>query len=222
MTIEAIFFDLDGTLVDTAPDFLYAINTLRHTEQLSPMTMMELRGTVSDGAKAMINLAFSDKTLEEQDNLRQEFLTFYQNNVAAKSYLFEGMSTLLSWAKEQNIPWGVVTNKPWCYTELLLERLGLSESCAVTICPDHIQQSKPNPEGLLKACQQLRKSPEHCIYVGDHHRDIAAGINAKMQTIGALYGYINDQEDANNWSADYLAESPTDILNWLLQRHKQS
>lgn len=222
MPIDAIFFDLDGTLVDTAPDFLYAINTLRTKEHLTPMTMLQLKGAVSNGAKAMIALAFSDKHTEEQDILREEFLAFYQQNVGMKSRLFKDMHTLLKWTIDQNIPWGVVTNKPWCYTEPLLEQLGLSEQCRVAICPDHIKQTKPDPEGLLKACQQLSVNPENCVFVGDHYRDIAAGINANMQTIGALYGYIDEQENTNDWSADYLAESPTDILNWLLQHNEQS
>lgn len=222
MPVDAIFFDLDGTLVDTAPDFLYAINTLREKEHLAPLLMSELRGTVSNGAAAMIALAFSDKDIEQQESLRCEFLAFYQENVAVKSGLFHGINNLLQWAQDENIPWGVVTNKPWCYTEPLLEQLGLLEQCAIAICPDHVQQTKPDPEGLLKACEHLNVLPQNSVYVGDHCRDITAGINANMQTIGALYGYIDKDEETRAWSADYLAESPTDILHWLLQQNKQS
>lgn len=214
-----VFFDLDGTLVDTAPDFHLAINRLRQEENLPELSLAEFRTVVSEGSVAMISAAFQHiDDPQGLESLRQRLLAFYLDNIATHSRLFDGMSETLSWLDNNHIPWGIVTNKPWLYTNPLLAALELSERSHCIICPDHVSQTKPDPEGLLAACQQSDTTPELSIYVGDHRRDIEAGQNAGMTTVGAAYGYLHPDETPESWQADFLTSTPTAILPWLIER----
>ncbi|PCJ22142.1 MAG: phosphoglycolate phosphatase [Gammaproteobacteria bacterium] len=215
-TPSAVLFDLDGTLIDTAPDFVYIVNKLLGQENKPPLPDAEIRNCVSNGARALITLAF-DLPIEHPDfePLKKRLLDLYDQHIAVASQLFEGMEACLNLMEANNIPWGIVTNKPSRFTDPLLDRLGLAQRSAVTICPDHVKNTKPDPEPLFKACQRINVEPAQCIYVGDHVRDIEAGNRADMTTITALYGYIGHNEDPLTWQADHAVETTQDLIKLL-------
>ena len=214
----AVLFDLDGTLLDTAPDFFRILNQMRADLQLTDIDYDPIRQQVSNGAAAMIRTAFEiDDNHPDFNQLQKTLLDRYQQSPAQDSALFSGIPELLDWLEQQQISWGIVTNKPERFCLPILAALQLEQRCAVLICPDHTQHRKPHPEGLLSACNKLGIAPDHCIYVGDHRRDIEAGINANTTTIAALYGYIDQQDPPDQWQADLLIQSPSDLLNWLKQ-----
>lgn len=210
---HAILFDLDGTLVDTAPDFIAIVNKLLVEENKSPLPPATIRNCVSNGARALITLAFGlEEDHPEFNCLRERLLDLYDSHLADESILFDGMENCLGIIEAKNIPWGIVTNKPSRFTDPLLNALNLHHRSATTICPDHVARSKPNPEPLFKACDTIKVKPEQCLYVGDHIRDIEAGKNAGMKTAAALYGYIGENEDPLNWQADFLLKSPHELI----------
>ncbi|MBU2710349.1 HAD-IA family hydrolase [Zooshikella harenae] len=214
--IHAILFDLDGTLLDTAPDLVAAVNRLRHAHGESNLDYDLVRNCVSNGAKALVKLAFSITEEDERFTaLHQQLLAFYEEQLVNETTLFPGMDHLLQAIESRQLPWGVVTNKPSQYTLPIMDSLALTKRSAVTLCPDHVQQRKPHPEALLTACNQLNCIPQQCIYIGDHERDIEAGQRAGMVTVAACYGYIDNDSNPESWPADFHADSAMDILDWL-------
>lgn len=212
----AVLFDLDGTLLDTAPDFFRLLNQMLAERQLPELDPTKVRQQVSNGAAAMIQSAFNIDACDPlAEPLRAQLLELYQQNPVQESRLFAGMDRLLLWLEQQQIPWGIVTNKPEHLCRPILQQLQLTARCSTLICPDHVTQSKPHPEGLLKACTELNCQPQHCLYIGDHRRDIEAGLNAGMTTIAALYGYLADGDQAGDWHADQQIEHPQQLLDWL-------
>lgn len=211
---EAVLFDLDGTLLDTAPDFHWVINQLLSENSLPAQPYAELRKHVSNGANAMLKAAFE---LSDGDSklpsLHQQMLNLYDQHLAIDSKLFPGIESLLATLEKEQIPWGIVTNKPERFTTPILSALKLSIRSASTICPDHVKKTKPDPEPLLLACQQIQAAPQNCIYIGDHIRDIDAGNRADMFTIGALYGYINESENSDSWNANAYVKHADQILS---------
>ncbi|WP_028469732.1 HAD family hydrolase [Neptunomonas japonica] len=211
---EAVLFDLDGTLLDTAPDFHWVINQLLTKNNLPEQPYVELRKHVSNGANAMLKAAFR---LSDDDSklprLNQQMLSLYAQHLASDSKLFPGIELLLATLEEKQIPWGIVTNKPERFTTPILDTLKLSIRSASTICPDHVTKTKPDPEPLFLACQQIQAAPQNCIYIGDHIRDIDAGNRADMFTIGALYGYINESENSDSWNANAYVKHADQILS---------
>lgn len=218
MKIEpsTVLFDLDGTLIDTAPDFILCLNQLRQQHGLPNLPADDIRPSVSNGARAMVRVGFGLEP-EHPDYLARHtaFLDLYEAGLAIETRLFEGMSTLLQSLESRNIPWGIVTNKPARFASPLIQALGLAERCASLICPDHVAQRKPNPEPLFLACQQIGADPARAIYVGDHERDIEAGRNAGMKTIAVRYGYIEAPETVDLWQADIVANTVTDLAKLL-------
>ena len=208
---EAVLFDLDGTLIDTAPDFISSLNLLLAEENKAPLADDIIRKTVSHGARALVTLAFG---LNEEDErfgvLRDRLLTIYADNLSVKSRLFPGGDKLIATLEEKQLPWGIVTNKPSLYAIPLIRDLGLK--CSSLICPDHVSHPKPHPEPLYLAASELQVKSDKCLYVGDHLRDIESGRNAGMQTVAALYGYIEDNEDPSSWKADFSINSILEIL----------
>ena len=209
----AVLFDLDGTLVDTAPDFVRVLNQLRLKHGREALPYAAIRPAVSAGARAMVHVGFPEYNLEsaEFQQLRQEFLDHYELGLAEESCLFDGMEQLLQALERHQVPWGIVTNKPRLYSELLLKGLNLSQRCAVLVCPDDVNQTKPHPEPMFLACQQLAVAPENTVYVGDHIRDIQAGNNAGMTTIAVGFGYIVAGEDIGDWQADHCANTVSEL-----------
>jgi phosphoglycolate phosphatase len=214
---QGVLFDLDGTLIDTAEDFILCLNDLRKADKLAPLPADEIRKVVSDGARAMIKLAFGiNETDTDFEEKKQQFLDLYLNNIARKSSLFNGLDKTLEWCEANQIPWGIVTNKPRLYSEALLDALQLSDRINTLVCPDDVTHTKPDPEPLFKACSHIKLPPQQCLYVGDHARDIEAGKRANMATIAAAYGYVHSEDEAQSWQADWCVTS-SDELNHLLQ-----
>ena len=212
--LQAILFDLDGTLLDTAPDFVFVVNTLLERHGLAPKPYEQIRETVSDGARGMVHGAFGYTDADPRfEPARRELLALYANHLADHTRLFEGMDKVLQFCESNAIPWGVVTNKPSVYAVPLLRALQLDRRCASLVCPDHVQNRKPDPEPLFLACSQIGCAPEATLYVGDHRRDIEAGHNAGMQTIACAYGYVHPDDPCENWGADYVARNPVDIIS---------
>ena len=217
--MKAVLFDLDGTLFDTAPDFIVVLNQLRHQEQLPPLPAEDIRAVVSNGARAMVSLGFGrDEGDPNFDALRQRFLDLYLAHLAVETVLFPGMETLLNTLAGRGIAWGVVTNKPAAYTVPLMRAFGHLPAPGAVICPDDVTKRKPDPEPVLLACSQIGCDPKEAVYVGDHERDIRAGRNAGMPTIACRFGYIEEGDDPANWGADHLVDTADEI--WpLLQKH---
>ena len=208
----AILFDLDGTLVDTSADFVVVVNNMRKADGMLPLADDAIRNTVSDGARALITLAYGmkegDLGFEEK---RQQLLNDYENELGMQATLFHGFEQLLADMEQHQLAWGIVTNKPSRFTHPLLHRLGITPSNGVAVCPDHVTHTKPHPEPLLLAARQLGLNPSQCIYVGDHLRDIESGRNAGMQTIACAYGYVKPVDNINEWQADFIVNSVNEL-----------
>jgi 2-phosphoglycolate phosphatase len=217
--LEAVLFDLDGTLIDTAPDFAVVVNQLRQRHGKTELDYAAIRATVSHGARALVTLAFglnqADKNFEA---LRQELLMLYSQHLCIKTQLFPGINKLLDWIEQQSLPWGIVTNKPRQYAEPIIATLQLAKRCQVLVCPDDVKQTKPHPEPMLLACQHLQCNNHNTLYIGDHRRDIEAGKNANMHTMAATYGYIDPSDPAANWGADCAVDHAEQIQRYLETR----
>ena len=213
---SAVLFDLDGTLVDTAPDFIRCLNELRASHSLDALPAALIRQSVSDGARAMVRIGFGlDHREPGYTQLHRAFLDLYETGLARETALFDGMDDLLRSLEARQIPWGIVTNKPLRFAAPLIKALDLDQRCAALVCPDHVAQSKPDPEALLLACSQTQAAPQRAIYVGDHNRDIEAGRNAGMATIAVRYGYIEKPESIELWQADQIADTVSDLAKLL-------
>ncbi len=211
--IEAVLFDLDGTLIDTAPDMGGALNNLLIEENLAPLPLDFIRPYVSQGGLVLTQLGFSEHVAEaEIEPLRQRFLQHYRAIVAHDSALFDGFGQLLQHLQDQGTPWGIVTNKPEWLTTPLLEQLDLHENTAVVICGDTLKQRKPHPMPLIVAAETIGIACENCVYVGDDQRDIVAGTAANMKTLIAAYGYIEECTNLDDWRADGVIQHPLDLL----------
>jgi len=215
-TPAAVLFDLDGTLIDTAPDFIRCLNQLRQQHGMPALPAEQIRRSVSNGARAMIRVGFGlEPEYEGYPEKHTAFLDLYELGVAVETTLFPGMDVLLSSLESRGIPWGIVTNKPARFAVPLIEALGLAQRCAALICPDHVAERKPHPESLLLACRQIQVEPIKSVYVGDHERDIEAGRNAGMHTIAVRYGYIEEPETVDLWQADRIADTVSDLTKLL-------
>jgi phosphoglycolate phosphatase len=200
----AVLFDLDGTLIDTAADFHYVINLLLAEHQQPPMSYALLREQVSNGARAMVSAAFEIKEKNpEFAALLNRMLELYLQHLTTKTKPFPGIAELLTWLGDKQIPWGIVTNKPEVYTTPIMQGLNFHPAASTVICPDHVSEKKPHPEALFLACKELGVEPGKTVYIGDHRRDIEAGLRAGMQTIAVSYGYLDQGEDINSWNSHF-------------------
>jgi phosphoglycolate phosphatase len=214
--ISTILFDLDGTLIDTAPDMAYSLNLLLQENGHQIMHYTTIRPHVSNGSAALVKLAFGeniDPAYLEQ--LKKRYLEIYQQHLCVHSALFEGMQELLESIEKSGKKWGVVTNKPSWLTEPLMEALNLTRRSACIVSGDTTPERKPHPAPMIYACNQAGSETHECLYVGDAHRDIAAGKNANMKTIIASYGYIGDWESPQDWGADAAIDHPMALLTYL-------
>ncbi|HED36133.1 MAG TPA: HAD family hydrolase [Gammaproteobacteria bacterium] len=211
--IKTVLFDLDGTLIDTAPDMANALNLLLGEESQQALSFEIIRPVVSNGSAALVQLGFPDLTCADTvERLKKRYLEIYQQKLCIHSRLFPGMDTFIQHIEERGMNWGVVTNKPAWLTDPLMQQLNLNTRAACVISGDTTANRKPHPEPMYLACQQANSAVEHCIYIGDAQRDIQAGINAGMQTVVARYGYIGEWEDSAQWGADYTIDSPDELL----------
>jgi len=215
-TFDAVLFDLDGTLVDTAPDMVAVLDDLQKSEGQVPLPYATARGQVSNGAAGLIHLAFPDADDANHERLRLQYLERYQEAVCVHSTLFPGLANLLDILDAEQCPWGIVTNKPAKMTDPLLAGLGLSQRAACAISGDTIEHRKPHPAPLLLASERTGVAPERTVYVGDASRDIEAGRAAGMVTIAVEYGYISD-DDPQTWDADHVAADTTELTKILLK-----
>lgn len=210
-SIKAILFDLDGTLLDTAPDFADVINRLLVEESRPEMSFAEIRAAVSHGSRGLIETGFSISSQAENfEPLRQRLLDHYAKCLTNKTCLFEGIEALLQKLHQNNIPWGIVTNKPELYTLPIVAGFNLDP--AAIVCPDHVTHTKPHPESIELACQTIGCMPTESVVIGDHLRDIDAGKRAGAITIAAAYGYLGIDDQAETWGADYLVSHPQELL----------
>lgn len=215
---QAVLFDLDGTLLDTAPDFVTAINRLLTRKGLPIPNPEKTRRMVSYGSVGMVSSAFDlDAEHPDFEPLRQEFLTLYLNNIVDRTQLFPGIESLLDSLEKHHIPWGIVTNKPSLYTHAILEQLPLPSSPSAVICPDDVTHRKPDPESIYLACNQLQVDAQQCLVIGDHIRDVQAGLNAGSTTIAAAYGYLDPDEDPHAWGAHQVVTSAADIAQYIFE-----
>jgi phosphoglycolate phosphatase len=213
--VVAVLFDLDGTLLDTAPDMVGTLNQLRSEERREELHYDQARAYVSNGVLGLLGVAFADVTDEDRQRLHRRFLEIYAGRLAAGTTLFPGMPAVLVHLEAAQIAWGVVTNKPARLTEPLLDQLGLLARCACVVSGDTMPRRKPHPQPLLHALSIVGASPGQAIYVGDAERDIAAGRAAGMRTVAAVYGYIPPGENPSAWGADHQITSPGDLLTVL-------
>ncbi len=212
MTIKAVFFDLDGTLLDTAPDFVLTLNQLADEYNVARVCEEKIRETVSNGARALTTLAFGlqdgDSDFEER---RLRLLDIYFEHMGKYCLLYEGMTPLLEQLHKRGLYWGIITNKPYRFTQPIVEQLSFPSRPDVVLCPDHVVHAKPDPEALLLACKQTACKPSEVIYVGDHKRDIDCGISAGSKTIAAGFGYIEQEDKIEEWNADHIVQHANEI-----------
>ncbi|MDR2877519.1 MAG: HAD-IA family hydrolase [Chromatiales bacterium] len=214
--LRCLLLDLDGTLVDTAPDMAHALNLLRGEHELPPLAYEIIRPHASHGVRMLIRLGFG--LLEEDPrfaSLRTRFLELYREHLVDASCLFPGMDELLSTIEARDIPWGVVTNKPAWLTEPLLEGLDLTQRAACIVSGDTTPKPKPHPGSLLHAARTVGVPAKACLYVGDASRDIEAGRNAGMRTLVATFGYLRETDQPEEWQADGFVDHPREILAWI-------
>ena len=205
-------FDFDGTLADTARDMVNALNLLRASKSKEPIPFEHLRPHISNGTPALIRLGFNCVPEENGfQELREEFLDLYEQNLYSETVLFPGIDVILEKMNETGIRWGIVTNKPENLTVQIVEHLGLSDSVACVVGGDTLPQRKPNPLPVIHACKLAGISPNSSVFIGDSIRDIEAGRDAGLHTIGVTYGYIPPHDDPKSWGADYLIDSVAEI-----------
>lgn len=210
---KLVLFDFDGTLADTAPDLAAAANRLRQRRNLADLPYEQLRPYASHGARGLIKAALGITTdAPEYDSIKQQFLADYANDMLNKTQLFDGINELLETLENNNLAWGIVTNKTEALAIPIIKYLGLEKRSQVNVGGDTTAFSKPHPEPLLFAARQLNVNPIDCIYIGDDERDIIAGKAAGMATAVAAYGYCH-LDDPKTWAADYMAYQPQEINN---------
>jgi len=212
-TFDAVFFDLDGTLADTAPDLAAATNRLVVERGLPPVAYEKLRPVASHGARGLIGAAFG-KSPEDPEfpALRDTFLDYYEADIAVHTRLFDGMDEVLARLEAAGIRWGIVTNKIARFTVPLVAAIGLAPRASAVVSGDTTAHAKPHPAPLLHAAEVSGVAPARCLYVGDDLRDIQAGKAAGMATVTAAYGYCGDGEPPEAWGADYLIRHPAELL----------
>lgn len=213
---RVVLFDLDGTLIDTAPDMARALNDVLAEEDRPALPYEAIRPHVSKGANGLLDLAYgAAQGPAERERLRQRFLECYRADLASESRPFPGMETLLGELEAAGIRWGVVTNKPGWLAEPLLAALALDHRCACMVAGDTLEKRKPDPAPLQFACERLGVTTGEAVYVGDDERDIAAGRAAAVRTIVALFGYLGTGDRPQDWGADALIEAPAELWTHL-------
>jgi len=215
-SIAAVLFDLDGTLVDSAPELGAAADKMRVDRGLPSLPLMDYRPMAGAGARGMLGIAFGiTPDMPDFPPLREEFFRNYEARMLLNTHVFDGVAALIGSLQAQGIAWGIVTNKSKRFTEPLVRSIDLFAGAGAVVSGDTTPFSKPHPEPLLEAARRLDLDPARCIYVGDDERDIIAGRAAGMRTVAATYGYMGAQADATLWQADGAIDSPTALLQWL-------
>ena len=219
---SGVLFDLDGTLLDTALDFVPAVNQVREQMGQPPLELSNIRSHVSHGVSHMVTAVLgTDKNHPQFQSQVDALLSAYEQVLAKHARLFEGMEALLDKLELNKIPWGIVTNKPKRFTEPLMAALSLDQRCGCIVSGDTLLQRKPDPAPLEYACHQIQIQPEKALYVGDAERDIEAGNRAGMSTAVALFGYLDAQDEPGSWSADYEVASVEALSTLIFKKRKE-
>jgi phosphoglycolate phosphatase len=215
-SVQAVLFDLDGTLIDSAPDLAGACNDMRAERGLPALPYATLRAMVGSGARGMVGLGFG---LTPDDagyaELRDEFLGRYEGRMTRETRVFADMLPILDALRSRGLLWGIVTNKATRFAEPLVAWLDFGSTVPALVCGDTTPNAKPHPAPLLEAARRLKVPPAACVYVGDDRRDVDAGRAAGMRTIAAGWGYLGQGEPAAAWGADAVIERPADLLAWI-------
>jgi len=216
LPVDAVLFDLDGTLADTAPDLGAALNRVRADRGLDPVPLERLRPYASHGARGLIGAGMAVAPGEpDYVALRDAFLAHYAAALCVATALFADVDAMLGTLGARGLPWGIVTNKATRFTEPLLEALSLASRAGAVVCGDTTPFAKPHPAPLQHAAMRLGVDPSRCVYVGDARRDVEAGRAAGMPTLVARWGYIEPEETPDLWPADGILEAPPALLEWL-------
>jgi N-acetyl-D-muramate 6-phosphate phosphatase len=214
-TLRTVLFDLDGTLLDTAPDMVAALNALRKENHLAPLPYDLVRGAVSHGAAKIVKTGFPEAEGERFETLRTRYLEIYRGALARGTRLFPGMEQVLDELRLRRLSIGIVTNKPAWLTDPLLNELNLRARFACVVSGDTVAERKPHPMPLLHAAQLAGVTAQECVYVGDALRDVQAARAATMPALIADYGYLLPEEDSSTWGGDAHLAQPVDLLKWL-------
>lgn len=214
--MQAVLFDFDGTLVDTAPDLGYALNLQRERHGLPFLPEAAIRPYASHGSRGLLEIGFgllpTDASFED---MRAEYLELYTQVMTRQPVLFEGMAETLHAIEQRGLRWGIVTNKPRRFTMPMVSHMGLDLRAAAVISGDDAPQPKPSPQTLLMACERMQIDPQTALYVGDAERDVQAGNAAGMTTLVALFGYLSVADQPQSWGAAACIEQPQDLLAYL-------
>jgi phosphoglycolate phosphatase len=214
--IQTVLFDLDGTLLDTAPDLANALNAVLELNGHPALPFETIRPVVSHGGRALIELGFGlAPEHPDFEPLRKQLLDYYLEHIADETTLFPGMNDVLESIEQSGRNWGVVTNKPGWLTGPLMDALDLTRRTTSIVSGDTLEERKPHPAPLLHACDLIGSKPGDCLYVGDAERDIEAGHNAGMTTLVAMFGYLMEQDRPETWGATALIQRPGEILDWV-------
>ena len=214
--VQAVLFDLDGTLIDSAPDLGAAVDKMRVARGMSSLPLSHYRPMAGAGARGMIGLAFGwTPDHPDYEQLKEEFFVNYTSCMTERTLAFDGVPQLIQELVNLKMPWGVVTNKSRRFAEPLTQAMPLFSSAAVLISGDTTPHAKPHPAPLLEAAKRLGIDPRACVYVGDDERDIVAGHAAQMKTVAATYGYLGTQSDVKSWKAHAQIDSPAQLLKLL-------
>lgn len=214
--VEAVLFDLDGTLIDSAPDLGAAVDKMRTARGLTSLPLEHYRPMAGAGARGMLGLAFGMAPEHpDYEAMKEEFFVNYESCMTERTRIFDGVVSLIESLVAQGLPWGVVTNKSNRFTDPLTSAMPLFSTAGAIVSGNTTPHSKPHPEPLFEAARRMAVDPSRCVYVGDDERDIVAGLAAGMGTVAATYGYLGQQTDISQWNAHLHIDSPMDLLKFL-------
>lgn len=213
--LSCVLFDLDGTLVDTAPDLIACLNHALNHHNFANVAAEDVKPFISYGAAAMIRASVPNQDATVLTEILATMLNHYQDNISEHTVFFPGMQNTLAAIEERGLKWGVVTNKRERFTNPLMNALNLTHRAACIVSGDTTANPKPHPEPMLAACLQAGVDPQQCVYIGDAAHDITAGKSAQMKTLAALYGYIKPDDTPETWGADALIASPDQLTTWI-------
>lgn len=219
LKIKTVLFDLDGTLLDTAADLAATLNKLLVTQHAKPLPLTQIRPVISEGVAGLLTLGFHI-TPEHPDfpRLRKQFLAYYSQHSGEHTQLFPEIDAVIHYLQNNQLAWGIVTNKSTALTTPLINHFPLLKKAQCVIAGDTVEHSKPHPQPLLHACECIKGTAKHCVYIGDAKRDMEAAKAAGMQSLLALYGYLPNKKEAKSWEASAMVNTPLAIIDWLKPR----